>query len=124
MHGICLIGGGQEINTGEAGLVEWLTALAEHYPNWDVHLPEQILGREYLIDGSGEEAIQKIQPVESSRLHLAVSMRSFRAERLSDFVAALIEADAERASEIYKTLTDYPLFLTRDLAVARRWLRQ
>ena len=121
---ICLIGGGQEINTGEAGLVEWLNALAEHYPNWNVHLPEQILGREYLIHGAGQHAIARIDPVRSASLHLDVSMRSFRAEKLSEFVAALIDFDPIRARDLAGMLPDYPIFLTRDLPSARQWLRQ
>jgi hypothetical protein len=121
---VCLVGGGQEINTGEAGLVEWLNALAEFFPHWDVYLPEQILGREYLMEGAGDQAISKIEPTKSPSLHLSVSMRSFRAESLSEFVSALIEFDTKRASQIHKSLIDYPIILTRSLADARCWLRQ
>lgn len=120
---ICLIGGGQEINTGEAGLVEWLNALADHYPSWNVHIPDQILGREYLLDGLGERALKEIKPTRSLDLHLDVSMRSFRAEKLSEFIGALIEFDAFQARKIFETLTSYPMFITRDLTVARHWLR-
>jgi hypothetical protein len=121
---ICLIGGGQEINTGEAGLVEWLQALADHYPDWDVHLPRQILGPEYLLDGADEKALMSITPTRSSNLHLSVSMRSFRAEKLSEFVGALIAFDAVQARETAKALVNYPIFVTRDLVTARQWLRE
>jgi hypothetical protein len=121
---VCLIGGGQEINTGEAGLGEWLDALAGHFPHWQVHLPEQILGREYLLAGRGEEAIAAIRPTKTLDLHLSVSLRSFRAERLSDFIGAIIEGDGGRAGALLSQLTEYPVVITRDLTAAREWLRR
>ncbi|MEV5033967.1 DUF2075 domain-containing protein [Sphingobium sp. LMC3-1-1.1] len=121
---VCLIGGGQEINTGEAGLGEWLDALAGHFPHWQVHLPEQILGREYLLAGRGEEAIAEIAPTKTPDLHLSVSLRSFRAEKLSDFIGAIIEGDGDRARTLLSQLTEYPVVITRDLIAAREWLRR
>lgn len=121
---VALIGGGQEINTGEAGLVEWLEAIAANYPEWEVHLPEQILGREYLGDGAGEHAMLSIEPIKTGALHLTTSVRSFRAEKLSEFVGAIIDGDAPRARELIDKLSNYPIVLTRDLTTAREWLRQ
>lgn len=121
---VCLIGGGQEINTGEAGLVEWLSALADHYPEWQVHVPEQLLGREYQLKGSGDAAMARLQLSRTPALHLSVSLRSFRAEKLSTFIGAVIEGGVEAACEHAASLVDYPLYVTRDLAEARRWLRQ
>jgi hypothetical protein len=37
-----LIGGGQEINTGEAGLEEWLTAIERNHPDWQIHLSDRL----------------------------------------------------------------------------------
>lgn len=121
---VCLIGGGQEINTGEAGLGEWLNALAGYFPHWQVHLPEQILGREYLLAGRGEEAIAAIAPIKTLDLHLSVSLRSFRAEKLSDFIGAIIDGDSTRARMLLAELTEYPVVLTRDLSAGRAWLRR
>ncbi|WNG37446.1 DUF2075 domain-containing protein [Archangium violaceum] len=120
---VCLIGGGQEINTGEAGLAEWLEALASSFPTWDVHLPEQILGPEYMLTGAAEKALARLQLHKSEHLHLSVSVRSFRAEHVSSFVGALIEGDAARARELAEALINYPVLVTRDVAAARTWLR-
>ena len=109
---ICLIGGGQEINTGEAGIEEWLSALARSFPHWQVHLP-------LTIEHGGEIADKIAAPA----LHLATSIRSFRAERLSDFVGHVISSDVLAAKREREALHNYPLFITRDLSQARAWLR-
>lgn len=114
---ICLIGGGQEINTGEAGLAEWLSALDRSYRHWQVYVSDRLQGAEDLPLGIAE------QVNESPALHLSTSIRSFRAEKVSDFVAAVIDGSAELARQHYTTLSSFPLYLTRDLNVARAWLR-
>jgi hypothetical protein len=108
---VCLVGGGQEINTGEAGLEEWMAALQRSFPNWQAYGAPA--AREH---NSGLQA--------RPSLHLATSIRSFRAERLSDFVGAVISDDAAEARRLKASLVDYPLALTRSLATARTWLRE
>ena len=120
---VCLIGGGQEINTGEAGMGEWLTAIAEHYPDWQVHLSDRLTQADYLGSDQVPPALTSLQATKTPALHLAVSVRSFRAEALSEFVGAVIDGDADRARSIRQKLDNYPLVLTRDLEAARRWLR-
>lgn len=110
---ICLVGGGQEINTGEAGIEEWLRALERSFPHWRVHLPEAL-----------DHACALSNVVLASELHLATSIRSFRAERLSEFVGHVIAGDAQAALDVRTQLPAYPLFITRDLDRARIWLRQ
>lgn len=112
---VCLVGGGQEINTGEAGIGEWLRALAKNFPHWDVHISAHL-----------DDPIQGLeeQVTRTECLHLATSLRSFRAEKLSDFVGQLIDGTAERARLLNAQLTDFPIFLTRDLDFARKWLRK
>lgn len=110
---ICLVGGGQEINTGEAGIDEWFRALKRSFPDWRVHLP-----------GSLDRAFALPNEVVTPDLHLATSIRSFRAERLSDFVGHVIAGDAPAARQVRKELSAFPLFITRDLNCARIWLRQ
>jgi hypothetical protein len=119
---VCLIGGGQEINTGEAGLGEWFRALAKYYPNWTVAVSGELTGSEYAWDDL-ENPLSVVQPETDPDLHLGVSIRSFRAEAMSAFVAAVIEGDRERARSHLQSLQHYPLVLTRDLDVARHWLR-
>lgn len=120
---VCLIGGGQEINTGEAGLVEWFDALERRFSNWDVYHSGQLEHPNY---SWGEDLGAKLAGLNAyarSDLHLSVSVRSFRAEKLSNFVGAVIDGDARRAAEIYDHLGAYHLGMTRDLAKAREWLR-
>ncbi|MDG6078094.1 DUF2075 domain-containing protein [Erythrobacter litoralis] len=109
---ICLVGSGQEINTGEAGIEEWLRALQRSFPHWEAHLPATL-----------EHTIPIERETTAPALHLATSLRSFRAERLSDFVGKVIEGDAEAARAISNELTGFPLLITRDLEAARSWLR-
>lgn len=45
---ICLVGGGQEIYTGEAGIEDWFRALREQYINWDIYLSEKMTDAEYI----------------------------------------------------------------------------
>ena len=109
---ICLIGNGQEINTGEAGMDEWLRALNLSFPHWRVHLPP-----------SFHESCKNENKILAPALHLATSIRSFRAEKLSDFIGNVIAGETEAAKEASKLLPSYPLHMTRDLEAARLWLR-
>lgn len=121
---ICLVGGGQEINTGESGISEWIKALNEHFPDWEVHISPKLTEAEYAEGKVNELLAHKNNVIYSDDLHLAVSLRSFRAEKLSAFVHALLTFDPE-ASQIYKEIKDkYPIVLTRDMTKARKWLHE
>lgn len=122
---ICLVGGGQEINTGEAGIGEWLRAINANFPDWNVFISDQLTGKEY-AEGELEDLLQANDHVaRSSNLHLAVSMRSFRAEQLSNFVHHLLEGNVSQAQTLLATLKDkYPIVITRDLNAAKNWLRK
>jgi hypothetical protein len=120
---VCLIGGGQEINTGEAGLDEWFSAIEEHNPDWQVYVSDRLTQSDYLSSMVGLST-DTSHTVQSPALHLAVSVRSFRAEAVSEFVGAIIAGDSEQARELKRKLEHYPIALTRDLDVARDWLRQ
>ena len=119
---VCLVGGGQEINTGEAGISEWIKALNEVFPHWNVYISPKLTEPEY-AEGKVNELLKDNPNVTYSEdLHLAVSLRSFRAEKLSAFVHALLSFD-ESAAGIYDEIKDkYPIVLTRDMATAKRWL--
>jgi len=116
---ICLLGGGQEINTGEAGISEWLNAIKNKYSHWEVHISPNLTDSEYTAINS-IEALKGITSVHlNPDLHLAVSMRSFRAENLSIFVKQLLDLNREKAIETLQSIADnYPIVLTRDLAKA------
>lgn len=121
---VCLIGGGQEINTGEAGLVEWLTALAERFPEWDVYASALLDDRHYTVDTKAVAFLKDAHVTKCPELHLSVSMRSFRAEKLSAFVGALLDGNAHDARQLLESLRDrYPVWVTRDLDAARDWLK-
>ena len=121
---VCLVGGGQEINTGEAGISEWIKALNEKFSNWKVYISPKLTEKEY-AEGKVNELLQNNKNVTySTDLHLSVSLRSFRAEKLSAFVHALLSFDS-KSSEIYKEIKDkYPIFLTRDMETAKKWLHE
>ena len=119
---VCLVGGGQEINTGEAGISEWIKALNEQFPHWNVYISPKLTDAEY-AEGRVNELLKDNSKVTYSEdLHLSVSLRSYRAEKLSAFVHALLSFDANAAA-LYDEIKDkYPIVLTRDMAKARKWL--
>ncbi len=121
---ICLVGGGQEINTGEAGISEWISALNEKFPDWEIHISPKLTEPEY-AEGKVNELLKDNRNVTYAEdLHLSVSLRSYRAEKLSAFVHALLSFDPI-ASEIYKEIKEkYHIYLTRDMNKARKWLRE
>lgn len=119
---ICLVGGGQEINTGEAGISEWIKALNEQFPHWNVYISPKLTESEYAEGKVNELLKNNCNVIYSESLHLGVSLRSYRAEKLSAFVHALLSFD-ENASTLYNEIKDkYPIVLTRDMAKARKWL--
>lgn len=119
---VCLVGGGQEINTGEAGISEWIKALNDIFPYWKVHISPQLTEPEY-AEGKVNELLEHNKNVSYSEdLHLNVSLRSYRAEKLSSFVHAMLSFKSN-AAELYKEIKDkYPIILTRDMDAARKWL--
>ena len=120
---VCLVGGGQEINTGEAGISEWINALNQKFPHWNIYISSKLTEAEY-AEGKVNELLEENKNVTySDSLHLGVSLRSYRAEKLSAFVHALLAVEPEKAAELYKDIKDkYPIVLTRDMEKARRWL--
>ncbi len=122
---VCLVGGGQEINTGEAGIGEWLRAVNANFPDWNVFISDQLTEKEY-AEGELENLLQANNHVQRcTSLHLAVSMRSFRAEQLSNFVHHLLEGNISQAQALLETLKNkYPVVITRNLDAAKEWLRK
>lgn len=121
---ICLIGGGQEINTGEAGIEAWISALNKRFLDWHIHYSDLIVDEAgYLRDGSLKEWL-KNKGNARKRLHLATSVRSFRSEKVSALIHALLNTKAEAAQLYQKVYSQYPIVLTRDLQTAKSWLKQ
>jgi hypothetical protein len=117
---VCLVGSGQEINTGEAGLGEWLIALKNHFPNWEIHLSNRI------IEQPTEFRVTELPSglITDNALHLATSIRSFRSETVSSFASAMIDGKPDEAKSLSQSLSKYDFKITRDLSVAREWLRK
>ncbi|MBQ6851166.1 MAG: DUF2075 domain-containing protein [Oscillospiraceae bacterium] len=121
---ICLVGGGQEINTGEAGLPEWFDSLKRAFPHWDIYITPQLNDDEYRRGRSWDGMIDGLQTYERDKLHLATSIRSFRTPDLAAFVKAVLDVNTDDAQELYQRIKDkYPLVITRDLNKAKEWVR-
>jgi hypothetical protein len=121
---ICLVGGGQEINTGEAGIEAWLDAIQGHFNHWDAYISPKLTDSEYAA-GAALSKIRKCKNVHfDDSLHLSVSMRSFRAENVSAFIKAVLDNEMQTAREHFATLaTRFPIVITRDLECAKQWTR-
>lgn len=121
---ICLVGGGQEINSGEAGLPEWFDSLRRSFPDWDVYVTPQLNDTEYRRDYEWNDMIADLNVVENNKLHLATSVRSFRTPDLAALVKAILDVDTENAKELCERIKDkYPVMITRDLAKAKEWVK-
>jgi hypothetical protein len=122
---VCLVGGGQEIHTGEAGIGAWLEAVSRRFRHWRTYVSPDLSGSEYaadaVIDGLGSSG----HLVQDARLHLSTSMRSFRSEKVSAFVKAVLDCDEPGARDtLQQVVGRYPIVVTRDLALAKRWIRE
>lgn len=122
---ICLIGGGQEINKGEsAGIYGWFDSLRNNYPNWDIYVSDKITDDEYSKGHNFAEMTKNMNVNIIEDLHLAVSLRSFRSENVSNFVKALLDVDIDTAKRLYEQFNnDYPVFVTRNLHKAKLWVK-
>ena len=121
---VCLVGGGQEINTGEAGIGEWVESLERSFRNWDIYISPNIADSEYAAGGALALLEKRPNVQHRQELHLSVSMRSFRAENVSLLVKQMLDLQPDKAAATHKLLEDkYPIVLTRDLAKAKLWLK-
>ncbi|MBR6389690.1 MAG: DUF2075 domain-containing protein [Opitutales bacterium] len=120
---VCLVGGGQEINTGEAGLPEWFDSLRRSFKDWDIYVSPQLNDTEYCRDRALPDLCEGLNICADSRLHLSSSVRSFRTPKLAALIKATLDVDINNAKSIYAEIKDkYPIFLTRDLAEAKKWV--
>jgi len=121
---VCLVGGGQEINTGEAGIAEWIESLNRSFPSWHVYISPRLSDSEYGAGGVLGALKGRLNVEYKPELHLSVSMRSFRAENVSLLVKQLLDLNCDDARRTLEILRDrYPIVITRDQNTARDWLR-
>ena len=126
-----LVGGGQEINVGEGGLREWGDALADwarQSPDstWEIFAaPDVVFGGQSTIGRSlFDQAYAYPGRLETDeRLHLAVSVRSFRCEAVSTWVDQVLAGHQAEARKIASATADFPVYVTRQLPHAREILR-
>jgi hypothetical protein len=122
---VCLVGGGQEINTGEAGISEWLKSLDRSFHDWNIYISSRLIDSEY----GAQEAIVKAKNLNrkvafKDELHLSVSMRSFRAENVSLLIKQILDLDLRGAQKTLRDINEnYPIVLTRNLTIAKQWLK-
>lgn len=121
---VCLVGGGQEINTGEAGISEWLSAVENHFNEWETRISPSLFDSEYNAIEAISTLKKKNNIVFNENLHLAVSLRSYRAENVSKLIKQILDFELTEAMLTYNQLKDkYPIVITRDLHKAKNWLR-
>jgi hypothetical protein len=122
---VCLVGGGQEIHTGEAGIDAWLDAINAKFPDWHMYISSRLTDSEYAAGRALEVVSQSPHTHFDDNLHLAVSMRSFRAENVSAFVKALLDCEKQQARQVFAQCAErYPIWLTRNLNSAKDWIRR
>jgi len=122
---IALVGGGQEINDGEAGLEEWGKALAARATEWTIYASPEVLdggpstaGHRLFHPGVAQRSVQT-----SGALHLRTSNRSLRAEKLATWVNHVLDGKPDEAASLGITKR-FPVFLSRDLNEVRAHLRR
>ncbi len=121
---VCLVGGGQEINTGEAGISEWVETLARSFPDWHIYISSRLTDSEYGAGRVLQQLATRDRVVYEDKLHLSVSMRSFRTEHVSLLVKQLLDIDtAEAHATLAKVQDKYPIVITRELNKAKQWLK-
>lgn len=122
---ICLVGGGQEIYTGEEGIEDWFRALNKGYDQWEICISDKMVDYKYVGDSSIRQLLGNRNYKAESSLHLSVSLRSFRSEKLSDSVKALLDNEPQKAKGIYNVLNQsYPIVMTRNFEKAKAWVKE
>jgi hypothetical protein len=122
---VCLVGGGQEINTGEAGISEWMNSLNRSFAGWHIYISSRLVDSEYAAGQVLEQLKSRPNVTTKDELHLGVSMRSFRAENVSLLVKQLLDLDADSARNTLRSVQGkYPIIITRELSKAKKWLKQ
>ena len=121
---VCLVGGGQEINIGEAGISEWIEALNRSYPDWRIYISSRLTDSEYGAGKVLQDLNAHSHVTINENLHLAVSMRSFRSENVSHLIKQILDLEIHGAQRTFADLKEkYPIVITRDVSKAKEWLK-
>jgi len=121
---VCLVGGGQEIHTGEAGISEWIYSLERNFNEWDIYISPKLTDSEYNVGNVLEKLKLRKNVVYEDALHLAVSMRSFRAESVSLLVKQVLDLKIDAAKKTLRKINQkYPIVITREIKKAKQWLK-
>lgn len=121
---VCLVGGGQEINTGEAGISEWVESLERSFPDWKIYISSRLMDSEYNAEEMLKQLAHRKGVSYSDSLHLAVSMRSFRAENVSLLIKQILDQNIHEGQATLEQINpNYPIVITRDLQKAKQWLK-
>lgn len=121
---ICLVGLGQDIYDGEVGINEWFRCGIEEFQSWELFYSPEIFDQteDRNIDKRMIQSCKRCY--QAPELHLKTSVRSFRADKQCQFVDHLLDNDPKGASQIYEEIASkYPIFVTRDFALAKRWVK-
>lgn len=121
---VCLVGLGQDIYDGEVGINEWFRCGIEEYDSWEMYYSPQIFNQteDRNIDKKSIDNCIRCHSVDG--LHLQTSIRSFRADKQNQFVDALLDNNPTRAKEVLEEISKkYPVYITRDINVAKTWVR-
>lgn len=122
---VCLVGGGQEINTGEAGIGEWIESVNRSFPDWKIYISDNLLDSEFGAETTEKALAEHSMVVRCPELHLKTSIRSFRSDKISLFVKYLLDVECEHARNVVAEILErYPLVLTRDIHKAKAWLKE
>lgn len=114
---ICLVGQGQEINKGEAGINEWFKALSNKFQNWHIYASKKSLD----INNQFEDLTIN----DNDKLFLYSTIRSLDAPNLPNFIEYLLNNDKDKAINMLKEFNEeYPLYITRNLNAAKKWIKQ
>jgi hypothetical protein len=123
---VALVGGGQEINTGEAGLPEWGKIIEQKFSDWKVYISPQLKTGNHSTGNLTlfEQTPNNVSVIEDKDLHLEVSIRSYKAEKLSHWVNLVLTNEPTEAQSVFSNdLSKYKILLTRDLEKAKQWLK-
>jgi hypothetical protein len=117
---VALIGNGQEINTGEAGLAEWGRVIAAS-PSWRAVAAR----RSTTTDDPAQRLAEGAGPwlAFDDDLDLQTPIRSLRSSRGTEWVDAVLQGDARAACAIAEATPELPYYITRDASAWRAALR-
>ena len=122
---MALVGGGQEIHDGEAGLAEWGRTLSENFRHWRIFAsPEALEGGPSVAGSRLFECDTRVglEILPTSVLHLKISTRSYRAVVITEWSNELLRGNISGALKALAEVEHFPVVVTRDLAKAKEWL--